>query len=236
MRFESVFSIFIICASVLVLPNLSQPQSESTQPAIRRGHPEREIAQTILARDQCIVLHARGKLKRSIPRDATLFAFPKGESPALLFRLPDYTAPYILTIASPCNHGCLGFSKSIFAPAGLFFDANLGLSRELPFHQFESLDPGLMNGYRLEAAVLIDEQRKADRYLLIYTIGEEVGDVVHIGKHSNIKASASGSLELRVQTVEGNASGAETKQPRDALDVQAAAKRQLKSESASLSP
>jgi len=145
---------------------------------------------------------------------------PAGESRVLLFKLPDYSAPHTLTITSPCNHGCLGFSKSIFVPSGMFLDAGFQPTSELPAAQFEGLDAGLTKPYRLEATVLIDELRKGDRYLLINTIGQGVGDVVHFGKYRNITASAHGSLELKAKPAKSNATDTEAERAGYALAPQ----------------
>ncbi len=232
MRFERVPFLFVFCASVAVAPLSSHTQSPSMVSALQVGQSESEVAQALANRGQFILLPANGRVKPSINKTAKPFVLPTGESRVLLFKLPDYSAPYTLTITSPCNHGCLGFSKSIFVPSGMFLDAEFQPTSELPAAQFEGLDAGLTRPYRLEATVLIDEPRKDDRYLLIYTIDQEVGDVVHFGEYTNIRASAHGSLELKAQPAERNASEAEAERAEDVLGLQETERQRIDAETA----
>jgi tetratricopeptide (TPR) repeat protein len=188
---------------------------------IKAAQSEGEIARTLAGQGQLVNVPANGRVKQSVKKDAPSFALPTGESRAVLFKLPDYSAPYTVTITSPCNHGCVGFSKSIFVPSGVFLDAEFQPTRWLPKTEFEFLEPGFSKAFRLEAKVLIDEPRKGDRYLLLYTIGGDVGSVVrdtYIGglipslRHSKVTASADGSLELEARPARPG-SGAQEKTP-----------------------
>ncbi len=236
MRCERVPFLFIFCASVVIAPLSSRAQSHSQVSALQVEQSESEVAQALADQGQFILLPAEGRMKTSIKKDAKSFMLPGGESRVLLLKLPPCSAPYTLTVASPCNHGCLGFSKSIFVPSGMFLDAGFQPARELPAAQFESLDAGLTKPYRLEATILIDEARKDDRYLLLYTIGEGVGDVVHSGEYRNIKASANGSLELTTRPADRGPFDAEATRAKDAQAVHETESRRLEGERVQAAP
>lgn len=159
MRFERTLILFVFCIAVAMAPPVTPSQTQSPPAGLQEERWQSDVAQALAAQDQVIILPAKGRVKRSLKRDAKLFVLPTGETPVLLFKLPDYSAPYSLTITSLCNRGCLGLSKSIFVPAGTFLDAEFRPVRELPAAHFESLEAGFTKPYRLEATVLIDEPR-----------------------------------------------------------------------------
>ena len=222
--------LFVYCASVVVMPYTSHSQSGGGDTSSTGIRSVREITQALAARGPCIGLPAKGKVKRTIKRDAPSFLLPGGESPVLLFKLPDYTLPYTLTVTSPCNYGCFGFSKSIFAPSGIFFDSHFEPTRELPSSQFENLNESLTKSRRLETTILINELRREDRYLLLYTMAGDVGEVVHIGERSTIQASTYGSVELSVQPAHGNPFKGEAEGVKDGSEIQEAAAGQFEAE------
>ncbi len=205
MRYKRVACLFVISASVIMTPVLSQSQPGSPAPTAQVEQSEGEIARALADQGQSIAIPVKGRVKQSIKKEAVTFLLPTGESRALLFRLPDYDAPYSLIITSQCNHGCLGFTKSIFVPSGTFLDAEFRPTRQLDESEFENLRASAFKAYRIEADVLVDDLQNADRYLLVYTIGKDVGDVWFtfplrgLMKANEVKAAAVGSLELEVR-------------------------------------
>jgi len=114
------------------------------------------------------------KRKHQIGDEAAMFsAFAAGPSRAVLLQLPDYHERYTMTITSHCN--CFGLSKSVFVPSGLFFDADFNETTQLLETDFRHKAPAMSKGYRLEATVVVDDGRKGDRFLLLYTANNAVG-------------------------------------------------------------
>jgi hypothetical protein len=222
----SIVAVLFLCVAAPIGAQKPAPES-GAQPegaAQRAG----EIARTLAGQGQFVALPSAGRVKQSVNKEAQSFALPTGESRVALFKLPDYSAPYTLTITSPCNHGCVGFSKSIFVPSGMFFDAEFQPTRSLPTTEFELLEPGLSKSLRLEAKVSIEEPRKSDRYLLLYTTDEDVRRVVQTRrirgatgapvlfgkKNVKVKGSAAGSLELEARAASsGSSISASPKEP-----------------------
>jgi len=214
-------NVVVLFLWVFVPMRAQEPTSGRGAEGTKAAQTEGEIARTLAGQGQVVALPARGRVKHSVKKEAPSFALPTGESRVALFKLPDYSAPYTVTITSPCKHGCVGFSKSIFVPSCVFLDAEFQPTRQLPKTEFEILEAGFSKPFRLEARVLIDEPRKGDRYLLLYTIGGDVGSVVqdtYIGglipslRHSRVRASADGPLELEARPASPG-SGAQEKAP-----------------------
>ena len=113
----------------------------------------------------------KGNAKYTIDKKHRTFTLKTGETRAVLAKLPrNTTAPYVLTVKSMCN--CVGFSKSILAPQGIFLDEEFHPTRRLDGTQFRAVERG---GWQLDADIQIGDDRNNDAYLLLYTIGMDVG-------------------------------------------------------------
>ena len=188
-------------------PQISLVRIASGQTAKSGGTPEAVARLLVDEKRMVAVPPPKGKVKQGIDKSAPTYPFNSGQSPAMLFRLPEYRGPYELSIFSLCN--CLGFSKSIFVPSGAFLDDMLQQTHDLPEDEFQTHSGG-MKPYNVEATIVIDEERKADRFLLLYTRGERAGerqghlDAVSGGAVSavipmNVKRALNGTLELETR-------------------------------------
>jgi hypothetical protein len=119
--------------------------------------------------EQKTVLHvpANGKVRQSIKKDAPTFSMPDGLSPVLLFQLPEYLAPYILTVTSSPTG--LGFTKRVFVPSALLIDGDFQQTRAVTEAAFTYKSQGMTKGARLEAAIPFNEPQKTERFVLLYT-------------------------------------------------------------------
>jgi hypothetical protein len=115
----------------------------------------------------------------------------EGVSPVLLVRLPDYQAPYTLTLYSA--PGGWGRTKDIFVPSGLLFDEAFTLTRVLPENAF-AVRESLMRGSHLQAVVPFDESHQGDRYLLVYTRADALGQRERVNVTSVGATTASGAV------------------------------------------
>jgi hypothetical protein len=107
------------------------------------------------------------KVSAKIEKEDPQYGFAQGQSPAVLFNLPESKFPYTLKVSSVCN--CLGFSKSIFVPSGVFLNADFIETAKLEEDDLKSKGSGV------EALLLIEGQRLSDRYLLVYSRGDLLG-------------------------------------------------------------
>ena len=111
---------------------------------------------------------AKGKAKQSITKESPTFPFPEGESRVVMFKLPEYQAPYELTVASLIDGW--GLTKDVFVPRALIFDSEFQTTREVPEDEF------LQKSNTLRATIPFFDQHKGDRYLLLYTRVGAVGE------------------------------------------------------------
>jgi hypothetical protein len=73
----------------------------------KSGGTHEDIARSLAEEKRIVAVPTpEGKVKHGIDKSAPTYPFITGESPAVLFRLPDYHGPYELRIVSLCN--CLG--------------------------------------------------------------------------------------------------------------------------------
>ena len=131
------------------------------------------VARALLDRRSVVDLTPAGVLKHKIEENAAAFALPGGGSPAVLFKLPEYKGAYELEITSLCK--CVGFSKRIFVPSGALLDAALRPTREIAEAEFVPLAAG-RKPYRVAVTITIDDTRQAERFLLLFTNGDRLGE------------------------------------------------------------
>jgi hypothetical protein len=120
--------------------------------------------------DAVLKVPVKGKVKQSIDKGAATFEMPGGRSSVVLLQLPEYQAPYSLTVKS--SRRGIGRTTEIFIPSGLYFDADC---RYLGGFGEEQLTGATE---RIIAALTFGEAQKNMRYLLLYTRGDLVGQRV----------------------------------------------------------
>lgn len=139
----------------------------------------RALAEQGKARD--LPASLKGRVKDSLKEGAATYSLPAGSSTALLFRLPDYSAPYTLTVASlPRGFG----TWQLFVPAVVLLDSDFQPIREVPEADFIFKKQTFSKSQRLEGDIAIDESSRIARYLFMYTNGALIGEMygVHEGK------------------------------------------------------
>jgi maltose operon substrate-binding protein precursor MalM len=152
----------------------------------------------LLAEDGKLIALPTGKgtIKHRINKDTPSFVFPTGPSRVIVFKMPEYRAPYTLIIRS--NLG-FGFSKSVFVPSGFFFDAEFRQSRVLLETQFTTRERGMTKGYHLEANIQVNDHNKEDRFLLLYTNDEAVGERQGTATATSASATFVAMIDLPVR-------------------------------------
>lgn len=179
-------------------------QDASSIPVVARTLAEQGKAR-ILPRD------LKGRTKFKIEEGAERFPLPSGESPAVLFRLPEYSAPYTLTVTSfPKGFG----TWKLFIPSIVMLDAAFQPNREVSEAEFTFKPQTFSKSQRLQGEIPIDESSRNDRYLLVYTDATLIGELygVHRNKPSgrpqslmwlNVKLERSlhGSIEVEARPV-----------------------------------
>lgn len=164
-----------------------------------------EVAQTLFKQHQYVTLTFVTKPVRcTIKKDASLYKLPGGESRAVLLELPVYEADYHLSIRSMA-HG-IGYRFHVFAPQGVFLDSSFKPIHLLPANQFRLVSYGSFNEPGLSAKILMSNERRLDRYLLIYTMrsGEQLSTYINPDSFLNlipehpVTASANGKLDIRL--------------------------------------
>jgi hypothetical protein len=132
--------------------------------------PAGTIARSLVGRGAVVPVPGRGKVKYSIYKEvAPTFSFPDGSSTVVLLRLPNYTAPYRLTITSFRQD--VG-TPELFVPSGIYLD-----------EQFQTMggfteDQLLPGKKRVIVTLTFGEVERRLRYILMYTRGNLVGQHV----------------------------------------------------------
>lgn len=128
---------------------------------------------------------AEAEIEAPIAADQERFALPFGPSPAVLavlIRLPDYRAPFTLTISS---YPSKGFHKDVFVPIAVFLDEGFKTKHELAetAFQWKSMTFGRQH---FEATVSIEDAQRDDRYVLIFTDGSRTPEVLKSGSVTTV--------------------------------------------------
>ena len=131
------------------------------------------IIRSLLASGTIVDVPPKGKVKLSIGKQAASIELPGGKTTVAVLRLPEYRAPYAMIITTSA------VDTDIFIPSGLFFDGELQQTWEISENQLVRL--GDRSGV---ATILLDADQKADRYLLLYTSADRLGQPVAIQFHS----------------------------------------------------
>jgi len=202
-----VVAVFVFVA--VVLASAKQGDSANTQDASSIP----VVAQTLAEQGKARALPAslRGRIKFKIEEGAETFPLPSGQSPAVLFRLPEYSAPYTLTVTSlPKGFG----TWKLFIPTIVLLDPAFQPTREVSEAEFTFKPQTFSKSQRLEGEIPIDESSRNARYLLMYTDAALLGELY--GVHRNkpygrplsalkvdvkLERSGHGSLEVEARPV-----------------------------------
>jgi hypothetical protein len=125
-----------------------------------------EVARFLVEHGSVVDVPGEGKVTRQINKDAPSFATPIGPTTVLLLRLPQYQAPYVLTITS-VRKG-MGLTTEVFIPSGISFDAEFRPVKEFGEERLE----GRVDSLAFE--LLFGEATRAAQYVLLYTRGDLV--------------------------------------------------------------
>jgi Maltose operon periplasmic protein precursor (MalM) len=157
----------------------SNPQEKQLRDTTKKavGSPKKmfgEITEYLVKQQQFLTAQVNKKVKHRIEKAAKLYAVPGGESRVALFELPAYGSDYVLTIRSMVH----GFSLTyrMFAPTAVFLDSAFHPTHFLGETKFAMQHSSGFKGIRSESNVMIDEKRREDRYVLIYTAGTSQPD------------------------------------------------------------
>jgi hypothetical protein len=165
------------------------------------------VARTLSEQHDVVQVPPKGKRKVKFNKHKPRFPMPEGVSPVALLRLPDYREPYTMTVSSSPTGW--GRTQDIFVPGALLFDADFQQTRVLSDREFKVKDT-LMKGSHLAAVIAFDEPQRTERFLLMYTRADSLGqqgrvNVTVIGEPSvrgaieGAAASAIASLLMRVE-------------------------------------
>lgn len=167
--------------TIAAMPVLSD-QQETGNAALKAPA---DIARMLADQKKIVIIPGLNKkVSGKIEKEDPQYGFAQGQSPAVLFKLPESTLPYTLKVSSVCN--CLGFSKSIFVPSGVFLNADFIETTKLEEDDLKSKGSGI------EALLLIEGQRLSDRYLLVYSRGDLLGQTA--GKIDVVGNGVAGAL------------------------------------------
>ena len=141
------------------------------------------VARTLAEQGQARDLPAnlKGRIKDSVKEGAATYPLPAGSSPALLFRLPGYAAPYTLTVTSlPRGFG----TWQLFVPAVVLLDSEFQPIRDVPEADFVFKKQTFSKSQRLEGEIAVDESLRNARYVFMYTNAALIGEMygVHESK------------------------------------------------------
>ena len=128
----------------------------------------------------------------------------------MLFKLPDYTSPYFVRVKSLCR--CSNdFKKAIFVPSGILLNGDFQETRRIDEADLKVNEPGWTTPLSIKATVEMNDARKSDRYLLIYTRGDRLGTNATaarmggalggaLGVRISVSRIAFGDVEVKVAT------------------------------------
>ena len=117
----------------------------------------------------------KGKVKRKIKMDDQTYPMEDGPTRVVLLKLPDYQAPYALTIKSYQFKHAFSSTFGIFVPTTVVLDGDFAVTRTVPETALQWKSMSMMKGARLQATLTFTESQKGERFVLLYTRGHLVG-------------------------------------------------------------
>lgn len=158
---------FVLGGSLMLVPAAYSQRAPGTSVVAART--PSEIARSLADQGALLKIPAKGKIKHSLKKGAPIFAMPAGPSSVVLLQLPETSASYVMTITSSMK---TGWSKrELFVPSVIVFDD--------AFQQTGAINESRLQGGDEKLSGVYAFDRK-DRYLVLYTLGDLVGQRVGV--------------------------------------------------------
>jgi hypothetical protein len=155
---------FVLGGSLMLVPAAYSQLAPGTSDVAAQT--PSEIARSLADQSALLTIRAKGKIKHSLKKGAPIFAMPAGPSSVVLLQLPEMTASYVMTITSSMKIPWSGSKRQLFVPSVIVLDD--------AFQQTGAIDESRLQGGNEKLTGVYAFDRK-DRYLVLYTLGELVG-------------------------------------------------------------
>jgi hypothetical protein len=176
-----------VSAMVLLMAASSRPMAAHEPPT--PTYPV-QIVRALIDRGDVVRLPVKGHARRSIKKDAEVFAMSFGPSRVVLVRLPDTPKPYELVVRSWLTG--LGLTKHVFVPSAIVFSEDLERTWTVPETAFVVKAKTFSKPPRLEGTIAVAPERGA-RFVLVYT-NYAPGERLDRLKDEAVRASADAAL------------------------------------------
>jgi hypothetical protein len=160
------------------------------------------VAQLLVERGAVVELPVRGKVSRKIEMEDDTFAMHDGPSRVVLLRLPEYQAPYVLTVKSFLYKRAMSRTEKIFVPTTILLDGSYKITRTVSEAELESNRAGMVKGPSYQATIPITEAQRDERFVLIHTNGGAIGGPIRVVNQRlffRAQRSADGDIEAETK-------------------------------------
>lgn len=160
------------------------------------------VAQRLTESHAVVELPVKGKVSRKIELKNDTFAMPGGPSRVVLLSLPEYRAPYVLTVKSFLYKRAMSRTEKIFVPTTILLDGNYRVTRTVSEAELEANRAGMAKGPSYQATIPITEAQSDERFVLIYTDGAAVGGPIRVVNQMlffRAERSADGDIEAETK-------------------------------------
>jgi len=159
------------------------------------------VVQLLAERHAVVELPVKGKVSRKIELEDDTFAMPGGPSRVVLLSLPEYRAPYVLTVKSFLYKRAMSRTEKIFVPTTILLDGNYRVTRTVSEAELESNGARMVKGPSYQATIPITEAQSDERFVLIYTDGAAVGHPVRVvNQRLGLRAERSPDGDIEAET------------------------------------
>jgi maltose operon substrate-binding protein precursor MalM len=168
-----------------------------------QGEPQtpEAVARLLAERPTAVALPISGKVSHKITLDDEAFAMPDGQSRAVLFSLPEYRAPYVLTVKSFLYKRAMSRTEKIFVPLAVVLDAHYHITRAVSESALEATRPGMMKGPAYQVRLPIGDSQNEERFVLVFTRGTAVGDPLRVlNQRIGLRAQRSADGDIEAET------------------------------------
>lgn len=187
-------SMLVVALVVVGFPHRARTMERAVQDAPQTPS---EIARFLVDHGTVVQVPAKGKAKHVIEKGAPTFPMLGGPSRVVLFKLPEYRTPYVITMTSfVYGFSLKGLKYGMFIPNAIMFDGDFQQTREWAASEFVGVQMAL------QVRIAVREEQKAYRFLLVYTRAGAVGEP--IGVHGE---GAGGAISAALTRVRGSETG-----------------------------